>query len=219
MNNRQLAIDFFPEASYRPDSFVVGEGNRMAWEAVTGERPWQGPALVLHGPPRSGKTHLARIWAERHGATFVDPQGLADAEAAQSVVIEDADRVNDPQALFHLYNRLAGQAGGLLLTSRTPPAGWSITLPDLRTRIAGSLTVEIAEPDDEMLARLIIKLADDRQLSLKPDVVQYLIWHLSRSFAIAERTVQVLDLASVKHPKGVTKPLVRSILQDMGEAI
>ena len=37
---------------------------------------WPAPALVLHGPPGCGKSHLARIWAARVGARRLDPAAL-----------------------------------------------------------------------------------------------------------------------------------------------
>jgi hypothetical protein len=40
-----------------------------------------------------------------------------------------------------------------------------VTLPDLASRLKAATVVEIAEPDEELLAQVMVKLFADRQLS------------------------------------------------------
>ena len=71
--SEQLRLDFEHAPATGAEDFMPGECNReaLAWLARWPEWPY--PALILHGPPGSGKSHLARIWAARTGARSLRP--------------------------------------------------------------------------------------------------------------------------------------------------
>ena len=50
------------------EAFVLSASNAAAHAALQGWPTAFGGAAALHGPPGSGKSHLARLWAERVGA-------------------------------------------------------------------------------------------------------------------------------------------------------
>ena len=51
-----------------------------------------------------------------------------------------------------------------LLTARTAPHLWGLTLPDLASRMQGTLLTELRAPDDALLSAVLMKLFADRQL-------------------------------------------------------
>ncbi|MEL6218008.1 MAG: chromosomal replication initiator DnaA, partial [Pseudomonadota bacterium] len=85
----QLLLPFGHTSSQRRSDFLVAAPNRAAVRLLTGA--WPGAQLALVGPESCGKSHLARIWAEEHGAAVVDAQAL-DGAAPGPLVIEDVDR-------------------------------------------------------------------------------------------------------------------------------
>src|SRR6185436_15464347 len=97
---RQLTFDLaLPPPTFAREDFVVSEGNREALAWIDRWPDWPAPALALSGPPGSGKTHLARIWAGRAGAALAEGpqfegQSVADlaalTAASAAVVIEQA---------------------------------------------------------------------------------------------------------------------------------
>lgn len=180
---------------------------------------WPGPALVLSGPPASGKSHLARIWARRAGAAYLSgrevwepAEPLRRVTGAPALVVDDADGAADEAALFHLYNAIAGRGGAVLLTAAAPPVAWPLALPDLRSRLLAAWPVPIAAPDETLLAALLVKQFADRQLRVEPPVVGYLAHRLERSFAAARGIVAALDRASLSARRPVTLPLARAVL-------
>lgn len=186
---------------------------------------WPGPALALSGPPGSGKSHLARIWARRAGAAYLagrevwEPaEPLRRLGAAPALVVDDADGAADEAALFHLYNAVAGRGGSVLLTSAAPPATWPLRLPDLRSRLLACWPVPITAPDETLLAALLVKQFADRQIRVEPPVVGYLAPRLERSFAAARAIVAALDRASLGARRPVTLPLARAVLLARQEA-
>lgn len=216
---KQLGMDFGPRPKYARDHFLRSACNAAAHDWIMRWPDWPAPALALHGQARSGKTHLAHIWAERASGRIVDAADLsldAVAElAGRPVAIERAEAVEEPRALLHLYNLQRESGAHLLLVARTPPARWPLRLPDLASRLQAAPAVEIGPPDDELFRALLVKLAADRQLLMGPDVVHYLTQRLERTFAAAEAAVSALDRAALGK-RAVTIPLAGEIVRELG---
>ncbi len=111
------------------------------------------PRLALIGPPGVGKTHLASVWAAESGAATIVSEADVAALGERPALLDHDESSLDDEALFHLFNRAARSTNGLLIVSRTPPRQWPVRLPDLQSRLNALPTVEIAEPDDEPVAR------------------------------------------------------------------
>ncbi len=209
----QLLLGFEHRAASGLEDFMPAAGNRDALAWLERWPAWPAPVLVLHGPPGCGKSHLARIWAARAGACRLDPGALPTVDLAARAVLDPAEPIADEVALLQLYNRLAEQGGHLLLTARRPVAAWSIGLADLGSRLRAAPAVAIGPPDDDLLAALLLKLFDDRQLDVSEGVIGYLIRHMERSFGVARTVVEALDVHSLRDRRPVTVALARAVLQ------
>ena len=144
------------------------------------------------------------------------PSLLGEARAA---LIDTADApvldADGERALVHLYNLLKERGGHLLLLARTPPARWSIALPDLRSRLAALPAVRIDAPDDELLQQLLVKLFADRQLDAAPEAIVFLVPRMPRSFAAARKLVAELDRRALAGGRRITVALVREVLEEV----
>jgi chromosomal replication initiation ATPase DnaA len=213
--SEQLLLDFEHEAASGIEDFMPAPGNREALAWLARWPDWPAPALVVYGPPGCGKSHLARIWAARSGAVALAPARLAAAaaEPPHAALLDPAAPVGDEVALLQLYNRLREQCGHVLLLARQPVAAWQLRLPDLASRLRAAPAVAIGPPDDALLAVLLVKLCDDRQLAIPDDVVGYLVRHMERSFAAARAVVEALDLCSLRERRPLTVALARAVLE------
>ncbi len=215
MARNQLPLGLALPTSWAREDFLEVPGNAAALAAVEGEAQ---PALALYGPPGSGKTHLANIWAARHGARMIGPSDLTaaavDQLALQPLVLDDADHDADPVALFHLINLMRERRHALLLTGSAAPAHWSYTLPDLMSRLKAMPAERIGEPDDALLSAVLVKLFADRQLQVGEDVVKYLAARIERSCRAARDWVAVLDAAALAENRAVTVALARRLLEE-----
>lgn len=206
------------------EDFLVADSNAAAVAWLDRWPDWPAPALVLHGPPGSGKTHLTQVWRHRSNAVTADAATLAHADplalisARGAVAIVDAEAVcggEGERILFHLYNLAREQGGHLLLTARRPPSRWPIRLPDLASRLRAAPSAAVAEPDDGLLGAVLVKLFADRQVRVGVEVVAYLLPRIERSFAAARRVVAALDAASLARRGPITVPLARAVLDEL----
>jgi chromosomal replication initiation ATPase DnaA len=89
---------------------------------------------------------------------------------------------------------------------------WSLGLADLASRLNGAMVVEIAPPDDALLAAVALKLFADRQISPGKGVIPYLLSHGERSFAAIGRAVAAIDRAALAKRSPITVALTREVL-------
>ena len=213
----QLPLDLPHRPALERADFLVAPSNEAAIAWLDRWPDWPAPALALWGPPGSGKTHLAHVFAARAAARFIDPGALATERvpellgAAAAAIVDEAQSAAD-EPLLHLYNLLAERGGHLLVVAREPPARRTIALADLRSRLAAAPAVALAPPDEALIGALLVKLFADRQLAVGEDVLAFLALHLERSFDAAQRAVAALDAAALAEHRRVTVPLAKRVL-------
>ena len=210
---QQLRLKLRRPAAFARSDFVAGSSNAQAIGLVDAWPRWHGGCLALVGPEGVGKTHLASIWAQETGAVRLDREA-PDIAAAQGrpVLIEDVDRGVPDEALFHLINLAPRDGGGLLLTARTTPAGWTTDLPDLRSRLNALQVALIGEPDDEVLKGALRNFFRERSIRPPEEVYSYLLRRMERSIPGAREIVRKLDEAGSGDIRPISRALAREIL-------
>jgi chromosomal replication initiation ATPase DnaA len=217
---RQLPLDLARQPGFSRDELLVSSSNREAVALIDRWPDWPASMVVIAGPPGSGKSHLASIWAQKAEAVQIDP-ALADAISAAAQTGRNmlfdglGDARIDEQALFHAINAARSAGSHLLVTSRKWPAQWKLQLPDLLSRVKSAPMVEIAEPDDELLAGVLLKLFADRQIDVDPLVVRFLVSRIERSLATAQDVVARIDHAALETASRITRQLAASVLTEM----
>ncbi|MGB8816896.1 MAG: DnaA regulatory inactivator HdaA [Rhizobiaceae bacterium] len=217
---RQLPLDLAHEPGFSRDELIVSSSNQAAVALIDRWPDWNASLMVIAGPPGSGKSHLASIWAHNAQALAIDPAAPGDlanaVESGANILIDGVGELPlDENALFHLINASREAGRFVLMTSRRWPSQWPIKLPDLMSRIKSAPMVEIAEPDDELLSGVLLKLFSDRQIIIDPLVVRYLVSRIERSLATAQDIVARIDRAALENQGRITRQLAASVLTEM----
>ena len=190
----QIALPLIPAGARDPASIAIGFGNRAVAEALAAPENWPFRTAILHGPPRSGKSLLARWFANRHAGGVID-----GVEAL------------DETEVFHSWNR--AQEDGFPLLIVVDGENWTITLPDLRSRMGAALQLEIGAPDDDMAGELMLNHALQRGLVLGEGAPAYLIPRMERSYAAIEKIVSEIDRLSLERQVPATLSVWRDALE------
>jgi len=179
--------------------FILGEANREAFEHLRGWSLWPVKASILTGPPRSGRSLLARAFVERvHGRLF-----------------DRAERHNEAE-LFHAWNAAQDDGRPLVMIVDEVPPAWEVALPDLRTRLAITPIARIQQPDDELFRAVIRLLFADRGLHIPEDALKFISERVERSYWMAERVVEAIDRFAIAERARLTLPTIRRALGEGG---
>jgi chromosomal replication initiation ATPase DnaA len=216
---RQLALALDHTESFAREDFLGSPCNAAALAVIDRWPDWPSQTFALIGPEGSGKSHLAAIWAGAAGARFLAARSLAAARlpaalATGALVVEDIVAGQfDERALFHLLNLAREDSAFVLLTARSAPAGWTIALADLASRLKALPVVALTAPDDALLRGVLVKLFADRQLAVDESLVGFLAKRIERSIAAARRVVAELDQEAMRQQRPLTRALAAEILR------
>ncbi len=227
--NKQFPFAFEPAKQYQRQDFIVFDCNRNALKAIELWPNWPFFALLVFGPHGCGKTHLAHIFAEHVQFVLQKPIPISFLQARDiktnkvsyiheknpCLVVENLNAQVDEEAIFHLFNIYQNEGGHILFTSHYPFARINFKLPDLKSRLDLVPRVAISQPDDQMLTVLIVKLFSDRQIMISPDVLNYIVQNMERSFDYALKLVERADELSLSLKRAITVPLVKSVMEEL----
>jgi hypothetical protein len=179
--------------------FILGEANCEAYEHFRGWSLWPVKASILTGPPRSGRSLLARAFVERvHGR-----------------LLDRAERHNEAE-LFLAWNAAQDDGRPLVMIVDEVPPQWEVALPDLRTRLAITPIARIQQPDDELFRAIIRLLFADRGLHIPEEALTFISQRVERSYWMAERVVEAIDRFAIAERARLTLPTIRRALGEGG---
>ncbi len=221
---KQLTFELPTKPALGRDAFFVSPSNALAVKQLENWQNWPQRMMVLVGPKGSGKTHLAHVWAEKADAKIINAATVTSENAPEQaqkehVVIEDFEQVlgvpEREQAIFHFYNLMQSSSGSVLFTASRAPSHLDFQIRDLQSRMRALAIVALEEPDDRLLAAMLIKLFADRQINVGPELVPYLISRIDRSAFAVQSIVALLDDAALEKNRNVTRRLAAEVLDKL----
>jgi chromosomal replication initiation ATPase DnaA len=191
----QIALPLDWPQSEGTSRFIVSDANRDAFDHFRNWSMWPVKATILAGPPRSGRTLLARSFVERVGGRLFD-----EAEH------------RDEEELFHAWNQAQDSGRPLVMVTDDVPPVWSPVLPDLKTRLAVTPVARINHPDDALFSALIQLHFADRGLHIPADALRFMSERLDRDYWSAERAVEAVDRFAISERARLSLPTIRRAL-------
>ncbi|HEX9166508.1 MAG TPA: DnaA/Hda family protein [Gemmatimonadales bacterium] len=236
-------LDSQPLGHYTFEGLVEGTSNRLALDAVralasgSADSP---PPLLLVGESGAGKTHLlhamGNLFVEQGqrgvaclGAYAFAGQVREAGEAgalpawrrrfrwASALLIDDVHLLaTDPAAqeeLAALMDQLAAAGRPMAFTTAVPVAELTGVSPQLLTRMAGGLIVELPPPDREVRLGVVRQLLGAIEVPDAPALEEYLAGRPADSIRAVHAAVQrVLRAAEAGHTEP-TQALARQVLE------
>lgn len=223
--NPQLPLDLSVPVTHLREDLIQSKANDMAISMLDAWPDWPSRVSVLAGPIGAGKTHIASVWADKAQAVTCKCSDLANnltpyvklASAKGNFLIEDAGSgVINETAMFHFLNAIKQGQGYCLITSRSWPIEWDVSLADLISRLKAVQVYELSEPDDELLRHVMVKLFADRQLTVDEKIIDYCVLRMERSLESAGRLVEAIDAEAMARKSAITRSTASHALERLG---
>jgi chromosomal replication initiator protein len=219
----QQFFDFPVTPSFSFNSFVPCEGNASALRfALRIADPADSESLIyLHGPSGSGKTHLLHSIAGGRFPYFsfrapVDTEQLVSIfNSAGGLIVDDLqDMPDDPdlrRALWQLFNDFHTSGRTIAMAGAVPPRDLKNLDDHLTSRLLWGLVARLDTSDDSSRRMIIKKIADDRQIRIPDDVVDYILATTSREVGALISFFNQLYSLSMAEKRRMTVPLAREV--------
>lgn len=210
----QLVLNFPRQTSFAVDDFMPMSFNAAALASTSkvAEQGW-GMAYI-YGPEGVGKSHLLHVIAQKLKTSVYTPATLPDDPTSQKVLLLDMLEEATPaeqEKVFHIYNHIRAEMGLLIIAGRKP-ANHLGFLADLTSRLKTIEHIPMEQPDQHHLELMLVKFAADRQLTLEPAVIRYLLKRAERSPRTLEGIVEQLDTRSLADKRAISIPFVKQAL-------
>jgi chromosomal replication initiation ATPase DnaA len=230
MSFSQLVFDFEHRPALEAQDFLITPCNQEAVAWIDEWPHWSSPVFVIHGPSGCGKSHLAQVFLARTSGVKISSLQLMENEplallgGAGACLLDDMDAAFTPgnkdaleKALLHLYNTLKEHGSTMMITAKSPPSRWGISLADLSSRLKTATLAEIRLPDDALLAAVLVKQFSDRQLMIDSEVVAFVQARIERSFRALGQFVATADKLALAQKRRISVPLMRLALKKLDE--
>ncbi|ABD46001.1 DnaA ATPase domain-containing protein [Neorickettsia sennetsu] len=194
--------------TYSAADYFVSESNLSIYKSLV-ETPFSQKPIVLKGHSKSGKTHIGRVWASKHGADILSNLTEQTHFAIHNhCFIDDIDKLTtqeEIEALLHIYNGAIESGKILLMTTRS--LDFSDVLPDLSSRLRSSITYSIPPPDDELLRVVIRKQFYLYQTRVSEKIVDLVLQRVDRSLEAVVDFVALLNREALHKGKPISARL------------
>ena len=230
MPSSQFVFDFEHRPALEAQDFLVTPCNQGAVAWIDKWPNWSSPAFVVHGPSGCGKSHLAQVFLARTSGIRISSLQLLEKEPpvllgdAGACLLDDVDAAFTPgnkdaleEALLHFYNTLKEHGSTMMITAKSPPSRWGISLADLSSRLKTATLAKINPPDDALLAAVLVKQFSDRQLRIDSEVVAFVQARIERSFHALGQFVATADKLALIQKRRISIPLMRLALEKLDE--
>ena len=99
------------------------------------------------------------------------------------------------------------------MTSNIPPRQLPTKINDLLSRILDSLVVQVHEPDNLLLAKIIRKYLEEREIDIEKKKIDYLTNRIERSYKFAIKIARKIDNESLESHSNISFNFLKKILE------
>ena len=189
---------------------------------------WPTPVVYIYGSEKCGKSLVCKLWKDLSSSIYINKRNFLEKLIPQNDllyiknhnwIIDDVDYIISfednkyEEQILNLINiiKTSGKKN-LLMASRKMPRFLDSSLKDLTSRISSSTVIEMRDPDEVLLKKIIEKYLNERNIKINKDSLDYLINRIERSYKSALKVAKQIDTMSLEKKTKINKFFLRSIL-------
>ena len=137
---------------------------------------------------------------------------LDDLHEIDCLIIENFKNDINQKLLFSILKQSKQFDNHLLINSIIPINKLNYNLKDLKSRINSFIFIGIELPTDELLKVIISKSFSEKQISINPNIVEYIIKNVDRSYEKILKFLKDIDELSLSSGKSININLIKKLL-------
>ena len=214
----QLTFKFPFKKKYYEHDFYVSSNNFSAFKLIEDWPNWPGKWLNIFGEKGSGKTHLSKILERKIGKTK-----LVNAESVNNKIIDELHNFDclivdefknniEESVLYSIFNQSIQVDNFVLFNSAFSMKNLSFSSDDLKSRVDSFIFIGIELPTDDLLKVIITKNFSEKQISINPKFIDFIINNIERSYEKLFKFIKDIDDLSLSTGKSININLIKKVL-------
>ena len=207
----QLIFDLPTPDNYNSQDYFVSSSNEDAANLIKLFPKWHNNGMVIRGPEKSGKTHIAHIWKSAANAKLYDFKTNLDINKislTDNCIFDNFHLLpeENEETFFQIYNDIIYNKKYILILIGSDD--FSIKLKDLKSRIKALNSAQLNDPDDKLIHAIVLKFFHDNQIIVAPDVINFILNRISRNFNEIQIFLNKLNDLSIEHKSKISIPFL-----------
>jgi chromosomal replication initiation ATPase DnaA len=213
---------------FKNNDFYVSNKNELAYKMIKKWPEWPTPVVYIYGSEKCGKSLVCKLWKSLSSGIYINRRNFLEKLIPQNDllyiknhnwIIDDVDYIISfednkyEEKILNLINiiKTSGKKN-LLMASRKMPRFLDSSLKDLTSRISSSTVIEMRDPDEVLLKKIIEKYLNERNIRINKESLDYLINRIERSYKSALKVAKQIDTMSLEKKTKINKFFLKSIL-------
>ena len=216
----QLIFKFPFKKKYYEQDYYVSNNNFLTYKLIESWPDWPDKWVNIFGPKGCGKTHLSNILKKKFSNTeILDAKNLNDdwlssLEKSECLIIDNYNSNIDEKLFYTILNQSKQLNSYVVINSILPIKDNSYKLDDLKSRARSFMNLGIELPTDDLLRVIISKSFSDKQIDISPNITEYIIKNIERSYEKVFKIIKKIDELSLSSGKSININLIKKVLTD-----
>ena len=214
---------------FKSSEFFVTEKNMFAYNFIKKWPDWKQTLVYLYGPEKCGKTTISQMWLEASKGIYLSSENFEEFFCddininyikSNNWLIDNVDdlitknkELNSTKILNFINIIQDNKNAFLLMTGKKSPKHIDCDLNDLTSRLLSSIVLEVRNPDEELLLKIINKYLNDRNINLSQKKLNFIANRIERSYESALEVARKIDLMSLETKSNISIHFLKSNLK------
>ena len=214
----QLTFKFPFKTKYYEQDYYVSSNNFSAYRLIESWPNWPGKWVNIFGPKGCGKTHLINILKKKiNSVKILDAKKIENGIISKllkldCLIIDNYEKNIDEKIFYSILNQTKQLDNYLVVNSIFPIRDNQFNLKDLKSRAESFVNLGIQLPTDDLLRVIISKSFSDKQIEISPQISEYIIKNIERSYEKVFKIIKEIDDLSLSSGKSININLIKKVL-------